>query len=315
MMLTTDSSGSALANVTPLASGSTDTKSCGTGGDRRQLDRARAVTSRNDSNLDKGRQYSVKIFVSLVITVLLLTGCPEKPVDTGALITAGTVGLEELQRGQLADAEQEFKKVIELAPRDPLGYADLGLTYIRAGRLKDAEAPLKRARRLDPASPEIALITAKLYALTGRPAEARKLLAAIRNDARISYALAELDRESGDTLHYAAQLRQVLRLSQANLAVRLKLADLLLGLKQPDSTVRYLEEVQRMRPEPPREATPHLAAAMAALRAGTGSQARIDLDRFLRLMELTAPYQSSLAQVDWIEGPLTGRPLISFDPQ
>jgi len=257
----------------------------------------------------------VKIFVSLVITVLLLTGCPERPVDTGALITARTVGLEELQRGQLADAEREFKKVIELAPRDPLAHANLGLTYIRAGRLNDAEAPLKRARRLDPASPEIALIMAKLYALTGRPAEARKLLAAIPNDARVSYALAELDRESGDSLQYAEQLRQVLKLSQVNLAVRLKLADVLLGLKQPDSTVRYLEDVQRMRPEPPREAKPHLAAAMAALRAGNGSQARVELDRFLRLMEVTAPYQSSLAQVDWIEGPLTGRPLISFDPQ
>ena len=257
----------------------------------------------------------MKIFVSLAIAVLLLTGCPEKPVDTGALITARTVGLEQLQRGQLADAEQEFKKVIELAPRDPLGHANLGLTYIRAGRLADAEAPLKRARKLDPSSPEIALIVAKLYALTGRAADARKLLSGFANDARASYALAELDRESRDSLLYAERLREVLNLSQANLAVRLKLADVLLGLKQADSTVHYLEDVQRIRPELPREAKPHIESALQALRTGELTQGRTELDRFLRLMEVTAPYQSSLAKVDWIEGPLTGRPLISFNPQ
>ena len=257
----------------------------------------------------------MKTFVSLVIAVLLLTGCPEQPVDTGALITARTVGLEQLQRGQLADAEVEFKKVVELAPRDPLGHANLGLTYIRAGRLADAEAPLKRARKLDPSSPEIALIMAKLYALTNRAADARKLLSSVPNDARVSYALAELERERGDSLQFAERLREVLKLSQANLAVRLKLADVLLGLKQPDSTLHYLEDVQRMRPEPPREAKPHLEATVQALRTGNLAQARAELDRFSKLMEVTAPYQSSLAQVDWIEGPLTGRPVISFNPQ
>src|SRR5262245_7308481 len=128
MMLTTESSGSVLANVTPLAAGATGTNSCGTGGERRQLGATSAVTSRNDSSLGKGRQYSVKTFVSLAVAVLLLTGCPEKPVDAGALITARTVGLDYLQRGQLADAEEEFKKVIAIAPRDPLGHANLGLT-------------------------------------------------------------------------------------------------------------------------------------------------------------------------------------------
>src|SRR5206468_681955 len=97
----------------------------------------------------KGRQYSVKTFRSLVIVVLLsAVACREKPIDQGALITARTIGLDDLQRGRLAEAEQEFRTVIALAPRDPLGYANLGLTYLRAGRYAEAESQLDRARRL-----------------------------------------------------------------------------------------------------------------------------------------------------------------------
>src|SRR6266566_9417125 len=213
-MLTAVSSGSVLANVMPLASGATETNNGGADGVRRQLDRGAASANRNDRYLRKGRQYSVKTFRSLVVVLLLgAVACREKPIDQGALITARTVGLEHLQRGRLPDAEQEFKTVIALAPRDPLGYANLGLTYLRAGRYADAESQLERARRLDPASPEIALITAKLYSLTARTAEARQMLATIPADARVLYALALLERQSGDSdadRRYAERLRQVL---------------------------------------------------------------------------------------------------------
>src|SRR6267143_5070999 len=313
-MLTAESSGSVLAKVIPLASGATATNSCGSGGVRRQLDSA-VKAHRNDRYLRKGRQYSVKTFRSLVVVLLLgAVACREKPIDQGALITARTIGLEHLQRGRLAEAEQEFRKVVALAPRDPLGHANLGLTYLRAGRYAEAESELDRARRLDPKNPDIALIVAKLYSLTGRPAEARRILSAVPADARVLYALAELDREGGDSA-YAERLRQVLARSPANLAVRLKLADALLKLGQTDSTIRYLEEVRRLRPEPPREAKPYLDAVLQALHAKRPSDARAALDRFLRLMEVTAPYQAALAEVDGIEGPLAGRPVLAFSPQ
>ena len=51
------------------------------------------------------------------------------------------MGLNYLDRGQLPEAEAQFKKLIALAPADPLGYANLGLTYLRAGRYSDAETP------------------------------------------------------------------------------------------------------------------------------------------------------------------------------
>src|SRR2546425_2386772 len=312
-MLTAESSGSVLANLIPLVSGATISNSGGAGGVARQL--SIRVATRNGRCFRKGRQYSVKTFRSLAAVLLVgITGCREKPIDQGALITAREVGLEHLQRGRLAEAEQEFRNVIALAPRDPLGYANLGLTYLRAGRYADAEVQLQRARRLDPKNADIALITAKLYALTARPADAHQVLADISPDARVLYALAELERQNGDSV-YAERLRQVLERSPANLAVRLKLADVLLQLGKSDSTIRYLEDVRRLRPEPPREAAPHLEAALQALRTGRLADGRTALDRFLRLIEVTAPYQASLAQVDGIEGPLAGRPVLAFSPQ
>src|SRR3954469_6821551 len=165
-MFTAESSGTILANATPLDSAAMVVNSGRPAGlvERPQLT---PVAISNSKIFFKGRQYSVKTFVSLIVLVVLLSACPEKPVDMGALITARTVGLEHLQRGRLADAEREFRKVIDLAPRDPMGYANLGLTYLRMGpgRYKDAEARLDRARKLDPNNPDVALILARLYAL------------------------------------------------------------------------------------------------------------------------------------------------------
>src|SRR5882762_2890747 len=316
-MLTAESSGTVLANVIPVVAPPTASKSGGAVGTRRQQSVARAVASRNGScfRMGRGRQYSVKTFGSLAVLLLCAAiACREKPIDQGALITARTVGLEHLQRGRLAEAEEEFRNVIALAPRDPLGYANLGLTYLRAGRYAEAESELERARRLDPKSPDIALIAAELFSLRGRPAEARRVLAGIQPDARVLYALAELDRQNGDSA-YADRLRQVLGRIPANLAVRLKLADALLRLGQADSTIRYLEEARRLRPQPPRESRPYLETALQALHTGRLTDARAALDRFLRLIEVTAPYQAALAEVDGIEGPLVGRPVLAFSPQ
>lgn len=248
---------------------------------------------------------------------LAATSCRSKPVDTQELLTAHYLGLSNLQKGQLPQAEVQFKKVVALTPKDPLGHANLGLTYLRGGRYAEAEDQLRRARRLNPASAEVGLITAKLYSLTGRQAEARKTLEELRGDAKVLYALAELDAENPDSAavrRYEQRLRQVFVAAPANLAVRLELVDLFVRRSQADSAVRQLEEVRRLRPEPPKEAKPHLDSTLQLLRAGRISEARVPLDRFLHLMELTSPYQASLEEVKWVEGPLVGRPVLTFNP-
>jgi Flp pilus assembly protein TadD len=115
------------------------------------------------------------------ILAATLTGCrKDKPASVEELFTTRTLATQLLQRGQLAEAEVQLKKLIELAPDDPLGYANLGLTYLQQGRYPEAETQLLRARKLDPASSDVALMLAKLYALTGRPADARSTLEVLR---------------------------------------------------------------------------------------------------------------------------------------
>ena len=266
----------------------------------------------------KGRQYSVNRCAMLMAVLLLGTArCREQQIDQGALLTARTVGLAHLERGRLAEAEQEFRKVIALAPKDAFGYANLGLTYLRAARFADADAQLKRAQRLEPQNVDVALVLARLYALTNRVADARRVLLDVQSSSepRVLYALAHLDRQTDGERWFAERLGQVLEKASANLVVRLELADVWLRLDEADSTLRYLEEIRSLRPEAPRDAQAPLNAAIQALRARHVAEARAAFDRFMRSIEVTAPYQAALAAVDWTEVPLPGNPTLTFNPQ
>src|SRR5881394_702921 len=301
------SSGSGFTNVTPLAAGGTDSK-------RGALCSPRHAQASNTTTTIPRRmrtmpQDSASRALSLVAALLVATGvgaCRSKPIDRQALLTAHYLGLTDLERGLLDEAETQFKTVIANAPKDPLGYANLGLTYLRSGRFAEAEAQLKRARRLAPANPEVGLIVARLYSLTGRAT-----LEALPRDAKVLYALARLDSLNPD------RLRDVLTLAPANLAVRLELIGVFAhrGGGAADSVLHQLEDVRRLRPEPPPEAKPDLDRAIAALGSSQIDSARAAVDRFLRAMELTAPYQAALRDVAWTEGPLVGRPVLAFNPQ
>ena len=238
------------------------------------------------------------------------------------LYTTRTLGLSYLQRNQLTEAEVEFKKLTELAPDDPFGYASLGLTYLQAGRYAEAETQLRRARELDPRGEEVGLALARLYSLTGRSAEARTVLEPLRRDstanARVLYALAELEAQESDTAslrRYEERLSDVLAVAPANLAVRLKLIEALARRGAADSAVRHLEEVRRIPPEPPREARAHLDSAIQLLRDGRLAPARGSIGRFIDLMMVTPPYQASLEEVDWPDGPIPGRLVLAFAPR
>jgi hypothetical protein len=266
------------------------------------------------------------LLVRAVVTLLAVAGCQSEPANTHEALAAHYQGLIFLQRGQLPEAEAQFTRVTTLAPRDPAGFANLGLTHLRAGRFDDAESALRRARRLDEDHVEAGLILARLYASTDRGDDAREVLESLPRDARVLYALAELERAPSADVQDSAALRRyrdrlgaVLAAAPTNLAVRLEVADVQTRRGLADSAAIELEEIRRQRPEPPREAQPLLDSTLTALRQGVGrersSDARPTLDRFVEMMKLTSPYQAAFEQVKWVEGPLVGRPVLAFNPQ
>lgn len=260
----------------------------------------------------------LRLLVAIALA-LAANGCRSKPVDVAEVFSTRTLALAYLQRGQLPEAEAQFKKLIALAPNDRLGYANLGLTYLQGGRYREAEAQLRRARELDPSNPDVGLLIAKLYSLTGRADDARAVLEELRRDStanpRVLYALAELEAQSSDSAalrRYEERLKDVLAVLPANLAVRLQLIDVLVQRAQTDSALQQLEEVRRIPPEPPSEARPSLDSTLRLLQDGKLAEANAALDRFIGLMEVTAPYQASLDEVKWAEAPIVGRPVLTF---
>jgi len=249
------------------------------------------------------------------------TACRRKAASVEDLYATRVLGLGYLQRNQLPEAEAEFKKLTALAPDDALGFADLGLTYLQGGRLADAEKQLRRAREIDPTSAEVGLALARVYAITNRQAEARTTLERLKAgtpNAHVLYALAQLESRQLDTSaspKYEARLREVLAVAPANLAARLDLLTAFVMRGAADSAVRQLEEIRRIPPDPPAEARAALDSSITLLRAGDKVRSPAIVERLTRLMRVTAPYQASLAEVSWIEGPIPGRPVLSFAPR
>jgi len=262
----------------------------------------------------------VRRHVCAWLGIVVIVGCQSKPANPEELLAARSLGVGYLERNRLPEAEEQFKKLVSLAPKDPFGYTNLGLTYIQAGRFADAEKQLTRARDLDPTNADVGRMIAKLYALTNRQAEARKTLEELQRaqprDPKVVYALATLDSQN-DTSGVRAEprLRETLALAPANLAVRLQLLEIFVRRGEADSAIRQLEEIRRLPPEPPAEVKPLLSRSIDLLRTGKVADARPVVERFVNMMGLTAPYQASLAEVKWFDDPIVGRPTLTFGPQ
>src|SRR5262245_57386075 len=161
------------------------------------------LTRRDLAPLNSIGDLRMKLLTSVLVASALV-GCRAKPpADVAEVFTTRTLALTYLERGQLSDAEAQFKKLIDLVPAYPLGSADLGLTYLQRGQERDAEAQLERAQKLAPANADVGLMMARLYSLTNRPDEARKTLEQLRRDTtanvRTLYALARLEAQRSDS--------------------------------------------------------------------------------------------------------------------
>ena len=234
------------------------------------------------------------------------------------IVRARTMGLAYLEEGDLEAAETEFQKLIELAPQEAIGYANIGLIYLRMGRYQEAETLLKKAIDLDPEDPDIRLNLAKVYEYSDKGEKSVKTLERTIEIApdhvQTLYSLAESysgspDRSSMEL--WEKYMQKVVDSSPANIVPRLHLTEVLLRNNKSDLALYQMEEIERLFPEFHDEARRYYDQAIVSLQTGKPGKALTDVLIFHNLLKLTNPYQKGIAELKGNSGAV-GVPVLTF---
>jgi len=264
-------------------------------------------------------------FILLLVFLVSLNSCEQKTNKqtnkniASQKITIRTMGLAYLEENNLTEAEAEFKKLIKLAPNESLGYANLGLVYVRMGNYNDAEKYLKKAISLDETNPDIRLILSKSYELNNQKDLAEKTLKEIvkttPNNIKALHSLADLyDREKDEPslIIRRKYLEDVVKYAPGNVVPRLQLIEVLIRLNDPDAALQQLEAIQKIFPEPPKEALSYYIKTMDLLRKKNAKEALTPMRIFHNFIKLSNPYQAGVQELKGPGGTVIGFPVITF---
>jgi len=238
------------------------------------------------------------------------------------LMSIKTLGLAYLEEFKLDEAEKEFEKFIDLAPKDKFGYANLGLTYLRMGKYKDAEKQLRKAIKIDSKDPDIRLILATVYEMDSKKekaiSELTEALTFAPDHIKSLYDLSELYSSGNDPesvkLHEQCLLKLV-EVAPANIVPRLNLTDLYIRKGENDKAVEQLEIIRKQFPEFPGEAVNYYNLTLADLKNNDRENGILNFTVFHNFLKVTSPYQAGIMDLKGPGGSLIGFPLITFDEQ
>ncbi len=267
------------------------------------------------------RPAGVRRVAGIVLSVLAagLGACGDAGPDPVVLQTIRAVGLAHLEENRLEEAAAEFGRLVEMAPREAAGYANLGLAHLRMGRLEEAGTAVRRALELDPRDPDVRLIMADILQAAERSAEARseleQALAADGGHARALYALAFLDADSTSTgaiARRAATLGVLAALHPGNVAARVEHVQALLAAGDADSAAAGLEDLRQLVPVFPVEGQDLFGEALRAARDGDAAGALAAVLPFHNVMRTTPGYQRGLRDLRGSGGVLAGLPVVTL---
>ena len=143
-------------------------------------------------------------FVPLVLVVMLCGPSGKLRAQTPGLKAEQfkNLGVAYLEESRLGEAERAFRRVIDLAGNEPLGYANLGIVQLRLGRLEPAASQLEQARRVDPTNIDVLLLGAEVQYSAGHweavLSTAKKVLALEPGNAMARYYICRAARAQRD---------------------------------------------------------------------------------------------------------------------
>ncbi|MCX6321064.1 MAG: FG-GAP-like repeat-containing protein [Bacteroidia bacterium] len=264
------------------------------------------------------------LLLLIVLCFFILFSCKntaennrQKSLD---LMTIKTLGLAYLEEFKLDEAEKEFLKFIDLAPKEKLGYANLGLAYLRMGKYPEAEKQLLKAIKIDPKDPDIRLILATVYQMNDERdrsiSELKEALTFAPDHIKILYDLSELYSIGTDEESQKQRENCLLKLvekAQGNIVPQLNLIEIYIRKGDTDKAIEQMEIIHKQFPEFPKEAINYYDKTLSSLKKQDKGNAIIQFTIFHNYLKVTSPYQAGIMELKGPGGSLIGFPLITFD--
>ncbi len=260
----------------------------------------------------------------LLLVLFLMHGCENnKEIDQDKyrqIITYRSLGLAYLEEERYSEAANQFTKLIDVVPKEPMGYANLGLTYLlMSGKLSQSEEFLQKAVKLAPGDPDIRLLLAKIYELTGRDKESVILLEnTIKEHSghnRTLYQLAIYYQKMNDPQAYKKALdcfSRIVHSSPGNILARLKMIELLLRKEMLHDAIKQVETVRQILPGFPDSFLNLLQKSLELMHNGENKKAYTNIIMLHNMMKPEPIYQDAIKDLRGTIGPVAGTPIYRF---
>jgi tetratricopeptide (TPR) repeat protein len=243
--------------------------------------------------------------VALVLGLLVI-GCGRDEPAGGfeELDRLRVVGLAYLEEEQAEQAAAQFEHLARLAPREPLGPANLAVAELRRGNLEAARQAGSRAVERMPSDPDVRLIAAATSGEAGdRAAAEAHLRTALEHDSTHVRVLWALHGLTGA----ADPLNRLLRRSPGNLPARFLAAELEAQAGEIEAALAHLEYLGQLLPPGDSEERHELMLARDAAARGDADATLRHIRIAHNLLRADHLYSKGLSH-------LTGRPGSRAEP-
>jgi len=266
----------------------------------------------------------IRIFSLFILCLISIYSCKETEAEKRQkaieMMTTQTMGLAYLEEFKLEEAENEFLKLISLAPNEKLGYANLGLVYLRMAKYDEAREQIQKAIKIDPEDADIRLLLATVYQLNGEREKAitelEDALSFAPAHSKVLYDLAEIYSVSSDEASQKQRkvnLQQLVDSAPENIVPQLQLTEMLIREGENDKALERMEILKKQFPEFPKEAIDYYDETLSLLRKNESDQALIQFTIFHNYLKVTYPFQSGINDLKGPGGSSIGFPVISYN--
>ena len=260
----------------------------------------------------------------LALFLFLFIGC-ERHIEVDRktfeqMVSHRSLGLAYLEEERYSAAAEEFRNLITIAPKEPMGYANLGLTYLRmSDEFENAERWLQKALVIEPDHPEIRFLLAKVYELTDREPLAintlEKTLSKHPNNILTLYQLVQFytHKQTPILITKAEEyLTKIVNSLPANLVAKLKLIELLIKNGKPSNAIHYMETIRQVLPQLPEGSLDIFQNSLELLYNGNTEKSYVPALMFHNLMKSTSYYKAGITELRGTDSPIASVPIYRF---